>query len=97
MGRVPVILDGFACTVAAAVLEAALPGALDHCIVAHRSVEPGHQRLLERLDKDALFDLNMRLGEASGAAVALGFVKSAVACHAGMATFADAGVSAQED
>ncbi|MGE5203072.1 MAG: nicotinate-nucleotide--dimethylbenzimidazole phosphoribosyltransferase [Acidobacteriota bacterium] len=91
--RVPVILDGFAATAAAAVLFAADPHALDHCIVAHRSAEPGHTRLLERLGKPPLFDLGMRLGEASGATLAIAIVKAAVACHAGMATFAEAGVS----
>ncbi|MBP5858099.1 nicotinate-nucleotide--dimethylbenzimidazole phosphoribosyltransferase [Marivibrio halodurans] len=93
MGRVPVILDGYAATVAAAVLHAVDARALDHCVVAHRSAEPGHARLLEVLDKQPLLDLGMRLGEGSGAAVALGIVKSALACHAGMATFAEASVS----
>jgi len=91
--RVPVILDGFAATAAAGVLFAADPHALDHCVVAHRSAEPGHARLLERLGKPPLFDLGMRLGEASGATLAIAIVKAAVACHTGMATFAEAGVS----
>ena len=95
MGRVPVLLDGFACTAAAAVLHAAAPGALDHCLVAHCSAEPGHRRLLERLDKKPLLDLGMRLGEASGAALAIGLVRAAAACHGGMATFGEAGVSGQ--
>jgi len=93
MGRVPVLLDGYATTVAAAVLFAADPHALDHCLVAHVSAEPGHRRLLERIGQRALFDLGMRLGEASGATLAIGVVKAAAACHAGMATFAEAGVS----
>ncbi|SMH45388.1 nicotinate-nucleotide--dimethylbenzimidazole phosphoribosyltransferase [Azospirillum agricola] len=96
VARVPVLLDGFACTAAAAVLFKADRRALDHCVVAHRSVEPGHGRLLEALGKEALLDLGMRLGEGSGAALAINIVKSAVACHAGMATFADAGVSNRE-
>ncbi len=79
--------------VAAAVLFAADPGALDHCLVAHVSAEPGHRRLLQRLGKTALFDFGMRLGEASGATLALAVVKAAAACHAGMATFGEAGVS----
>ncbi len=94
--RVPVVLDGYACTAAAAVLFAADPRALDHCIVAHRSAEPGHRRLLEKLGKAPLFDLGMRLGEASGATLAIAILKAAVACHTGMATFADAGVSGKE-
>jgi nicotinate-nucleotide--dimethylbenzimidazole phosphoribosyltransferase len=93
MGRVPVVLDGFTSTAAAAVLFAADPHALDHCIVAHVSAEPGHRRLLDRIGKIALFDLGMRLGEASGATLAIGVLKAALACHTGMATFSSAGVS----
>ena len=93
LGRVPVVLDGFTATAAAAVLFAADPQALDHCIVAHVSAEPGHRVLLEHLRQRALLDLGMRLGEASGATLALGVLKAAIACHNGMATFAEAGVS----
>ena len=93
MGRVPVVLDGFVATAAAAVLFAVDPRALDHCIVAHVSAEPGHRLLLDRIGKRALFDLGMRLGEASGATLAITFLKAAVACHTGMATFVGAGVS----
>jgi nicotinate-nucleotide--dimethylbenzimidazole phosphoribosyltransferase len=91
--RTPVLLDGFVGCAAAATLAAAAPGTLDHCLAAHRSAEPAHGRLLERLGKTPLLDLGMRLGEASGAALALGIVRAAVACHTGMATFAEAGVS----
>jgi nicotinate-nucleotide--dimethylbenzimidazole phosphoribosyltransferase len=94
---VPVVLDGYASTAAAAVLFAADPRALDHCVVAHRSAEPGHGRLLERLGVAPLLDLGMRLGEASGATLALAILKAAAACHAGMATFAEAGVSGRSD
>jgi nicotinate-nucleotide--dimethylbenzimidazole phosphoribosyltransferase len=93
LNRVPVLLDGYVCTAAVAPLEAFVAGALDHCQVAHISAEPGHQRLLDRLAKPPLFDLSMRLGEASGAALAVAVVKAAAACHAGMATFDEAGVS----
>jgi nicotinate-nucleotide--dimethylbenzimidazole phosphoribosyltransferase len=96
MAHVPVLLDGFTCTAAAAVLKAGNPQALDHCLVAHVSAEPGHRRLVERLGMRPLLDLGMRLGEASGAALAIGIVKAALACHAGMATFAEAGVSGKE-
>src|SRR5437763_6107071 len=96
MGRVPVVLDGFSAGAAAAVLYAADPRALDHCVAGHVSAEPGHRRLLDRIGKPALLDLGMRLGEASGATLALGLLKAAVACHAGMATFAEAGVSGPE-
>jgi nicotinate-nucleotide--dimethylbenzimidazole phosphoribosyltransferase len=91
--RIPVILDGYVCTAAAAVLHAVRRDALDHCLVGHVSAEPGHRLLLEKLGKRALLDLDMRLGEASGAAAAIGLVKAAVACHLGMATFGEAGVS----
>jgi len=94
--RVPVLLDGYAATAAASVLQAADPRALDHCLVAHRSVEPGHARLLAAIGKEPLLDLGMRLGEASGATLAIAVVKAAVACHTGMATFAAAGVSRHE-
>jgi nicotinate-nucleotide--dimethylbenzimidazole phosphoribosyltransferase len=93
MGRVPVVLDGFCAGAAAAVLYAADPRALDHCVAGHLSAEPAHRRLLGRLGKPPLLDLGMRLGEASGATLALSILRAAAACHAGMATFADAGVS----
>ncbi|WP_207480428.1 nicotinate-nucleotide--dimethylbenzimidazole phosphoribosyltransferase [Arenibaculum pallidiluteum] len=93
MGRVPVLLDGFTCTAAAAVLHRLDPRALDHCMIAHRSAERPHARLLETIGKEPLLDLGMRLGEGSGAALAIQLVKAAVACHTGMATFGEAGVS----
>jgi nicotinate-nucleotide--dimethylbenzimidazole phosphoribosyltransferase len=93
LARTPVVLDGYTCTAAAAVLHAADPHALDHCLVAHRSAEPGHRRLLEKLGKEPLLDLGMRLGEASGAMLAVLLLKAACACHNGMATFDEAGVS----
>ncbi|MGA0564986.1 nicotinate-nucleotide--dimethylbenzimidazole phosphoribosyltransferase [Ancylobacter sp. VNQ12] len=91
--RVPVVLDGYVVTAAAAVLKAMDPAALDHCLAGHVSAEPAHRAVLERLGLRPLLDLGMRLGEGSGAALAIGVVKSALACHAGMATFAEAGVS----
>ncbi|MFN4129723.1 MAG: nicotinate-nucleotide--dimethylbenzimidazole phosphoribosyltransferase, partial [Paracoccaceae bacterium] len=69
------------------------PGALDHCLAGHISAEAGHGRLLAALGKEPLLNLGLRLGEGSGAALALGVVQGAVACHSGMATFAEAGVS----
>ncbi len=91
--RIPVILDGFICCAAAAVLERACPGALDHCVAGHQSAEGAHRRLLDSLEKQPLLNLGLRLGEGSGAALAIGILKAAVACHSGMATFAEAGVS----
>ncbi len=94
MARVPVILDGFIACSAAAVLEQTAPGALDHCVAGHQSAEGAHARLLEKLGKEPLLALDLRLGEGSGAALAIGVVQGAVACHSGMATFAEAGVAA---
>lgn len=94
MARVPVILDGFIACSAAAVLDRAASGALDHCVAGHQSAEGAHARLLEKLGKDPLLSLGLRLGEGSGAALAIGVVQGAVACHSGMATFAEAGVAA---
>jgi nicotinate-nucleotide--dimethylbenzimidazole phosphoribosyltransferase len=91
--QVPVLLDGFVAGAAAAVLQALEPAALDHVRAAHRSAEPAHPRLLERLGLRPLLELDMRLGEASGAALAILLCRAALACHTGMATFAGAGVS----
>lgn len=91
--RVPVLLDGYVCTAAVAPLEAEVKGALDHCVVAHASAEPGHRRLIDALGTKPLLDMGMRLGEASGAALAVGIVRAALNCHTGMATFGEAGVS----
>jgi nicotinate-nucleotide--dimethylbenzimidazole phosphoribosyltransferase len=93
LARVPVVLDGFACTVAAAILYAIKPCTIDHCLVSHCSVEPGHKKLLGKISKESLLDLGMRLGEGSGATLALGIIRAAIECHLGMATFEDAGVS----
>ncbi len=91
--RIPVILDGFICTAAAACLEQAATGSLDHAVAGHVSAEAAHGAVLERLGKTPLLSLGMRLGEGSGGALAIGILKGAVACHSGMATFAEAGVS----
>ena len=90
--RIPVILDGYVVTAAAAILHALDPHALDHCIAGHRSSEGAHSDVLERIGKLPFLDLGMRLGEGSGAALALGIVKAAIACHNDMATFDQAGV-----
>jgi nicotinate-nucleotide--dimethylbenzimidazole phosphoribosyltransferase len=91
--RIPVLLDGYVATAAAAVLHKANPAALDHCLASHCSAEPYHRALLAKIGKQPILDLDMRLGEGSGAALAAAVVKAAVATHTGMATFADAGVS----
>lgn len=93
MERIPVIVDGFVASSAAAILHAANPAALDHCLFGHVSAEPAHRRALEAMGKTPLLDLGMRLGEGTGAALAAGIVKAAALCHSGMATFEQAGVS----
>src|SRR5262249_22841048 len=89
--RIPGLLDGFVGPAAAAPLAKLHPGALDHVMAAHVSAEAGHPLLLEQLGLRPLLDLDMRLGEASGAAVAVLLLRAALGCHLGMATFAQAG------
>jgi len=91
--NIPVILDGFVCTAAVAPLHKLRTDTLSHALAGHVSAEAGHRMLLDELRLKPLVDLNMRLGEASGAAVALAILRAALACHTGMATFAEAGVS----
>jgi nicotinate-nucleotide--dimethylbenzimidazole phosphoribosyltransferase len=90
---IPLLLDGFVCTAAVAPLYKLRADTLAHAAAGHVSAEAGHRMLLDELDLCPLLDLNMRLGEASGAAVALLLFRAALACHSGMATFAEAGVS----
>jgi len=97
MRRIPVMLDGFISSAAAAALTVGNRlDVLDHCMISHLSPEPGHMRLASALRKQPFLDLRMRLGEASGAAVATMLVRAALATHNGMATFAEAGVSNKE-
>lgn len=91
--RIPVLLDGFICCAAAACLQHTSSTALDHALAGHQSAEQAHAALLDKLGKTPLLSLGLRLGEGSGAALAINIVKSALACHSGMATFAEAGVS----
>lgn len=93
LARIPVVLDGFIACSAALVLHAVTPFALDHAVAGHLSAEGAHGRLLAALGKEPLLSLGLRLGEGSGAALAIGIVQAAVACHSGMASFAEAGVS----
>jgi nicotinate-nucleotide--dimethylbenzimidazole phosphoribosyltransferase len=93
LNRVPVLLDGYVATSAAAVLYKFDKTALDHCMAAHVSAEPAHRKLLTAIGKEPLLDLGMRLGEASGAALAAGLVKAAINTHNDMSTFSSAGVS----
>ncbi|MDK9698180.1 MAG: nicotinate-nucleotide--dimethylbenzimidazole phosphoribosyltransferase [Siculibacillus sp.] len=91
--KVPVVVDGFVTTAAAAVLHALDPAVIDHCIFAHVSAEPAHASALEVMGRKPLLDLDMRLGEGTGAAIAASIIRAAAATHAGMATFEEAGVS----
>lgn len=89
---IPVVIDGFISTAAVAPLEAAVPGALDHCMASHRSSEPGHGRLLDWLGKRPILDLNLRLGEGSGALLAIPLVRMAAAAVTEVATFGEWGL-----
>lgn len=96
MERVPVILDGYVVCAAAAVLHALDPACTAHCLAGHLSAEGAHADVLARMGMKPLLSLGMRLGEGSGAALAAGIVKAALACHADMATFAEAGVAGKD-
>jgi nicotinate-nucleotide--dimethylbenzimidazole phosphoribosyltransferase len=94
--HIPVLIDGFVSTAAVAPLKKLRADALDHAVAGHRSAEAGHRALLDELGLHPLLDLGMRLGEGSGAAVAVLVLRAALACHTGMATFAEAHVSDKE-
>ena len=94
--KVPVIVDGFVATSAAAIAHAVNPAAIDHCIFAHVSAESGHARALEAMGQTGLLDLGMRLGEGSGAALAAVLAKTALHLHNNMATFESASVSGSQ-
>jgi nicotinate-nucleotide--dimethylbenzimidazole phosphoribosyltransferase len=94
--KIPVIVDGFVATAAAAIAHAVNPEAIDHCLFAHVSAETAHGRVLERMGVAPLLDLGMRLGEGSGAALGMVLVKTALHLHSNMATFSSAGVSNKE-
>ncbi|MEN3949986.1 nicotinate-nucleotide--dimethylbenzimidazole phosphoribosyltransferase [Iodidimonas sp. SYSU 1G8] len=94
--RVPVLLDGFVVCAALAPLAAHSPDILAHCIAGHVSAEPGHRKLLAAFGLTPLLSLRMRLGEGTGALLAVSVLRGAVATHNGMATFAEAGVSSED-
>lgn len=91
--RIPVVLDGFICTAGALVAAAVAPAVTAYCIAGHNSVERGHRAMLDHLGLKPLLDLNMRLGEGTGAVLAMGLVEAACKILDEMATFAEAGVS----
>jgi nicotinate-nucleotide--dimethylbenzimidazole phosphoribosyltransferase len=95
--RIPVLLDGFVACAAVAPLFASHSAILEHCLAGHRSAERAHANLLERFGLRPLLDLEMRLGEGSGAALATAIVRAAVSTHTGMATFESAGVTDRPD
>ena len=95
-GGIPVLLDGFVCVAAVAPLARLASDALAHTQAAHVSAETGGAALLAALGLVPLLDFGMRLGEASGAALAVPLLRAAVACHAGMATFVQAGVAGRD-
>jgi nicotinate-nucleotide--dimethylbenzimidazole phosphoribosyltransferase len=90
---VPVLVDGFICSAAMLAAVTANPGLRDWLLFSHRSAESGHARVLAALGADPLFDLGLRLGEGSGAALALPLLRLACSLHNEMATFDSAGVS----
>ena len=91
--RIPVVLDGFITGAAALVAATLQPAIAPRLIAAHRSIEPGHAVILERLDRRPLLDLDLRLGEGTGAALAMGLIGAAVRLRDGMATFESAAIS----
>jgi nicotinate-nucleotide--dimethylbenzimidazole phosphoribosyltransferase len=91
--RIAVLCDGFISTAASALAVAIEPNVRGYLIAGHQSVEPGHRLLLEHLGIVPLLSLNMRLGEGTGAVLAMSIVESAVSLYLGMSTFKSAGVS----
>jgi nicotinate-nucleotide--dimethylbenzimidazole phosphoribosyltransferase len=89
---IPVVLDGFVVAAAAVALEMTHPGALDNCIAGHRSAEPGHRLVLDKLGKPPLLDLGLRLGEGSGALLAVPLIRLAAASVTEVATFKEWGL-----
>jgi nicotinate-nucleotide--dimethylbenzimidazole phosphoribosyltransferase len=94
--RRPVLLDGFIATAGALVAAALAPTVTDYLIAAHRSVEPGHQIMLNSLGLKPLMNFQMRLGEGTGAALGLSLLEAGVRIYREMATFAEAGVAEKE-
>lgn len=95
--KIPVIIDGFVATSAAAIAHAVNPEAIDHCIFAHVSAEHAHAQALSAMGRTALLALGMRLGEGSGAALGAVLAKTALHLHYNMATFAEAAVSGKSN
>jgi len=95
--RIPIVLDGFIASAAALVAAEWFPAAREYLFAGHVSVERGHGAILEWLGLAPLLDLGLRLGEGTGAALAMGLIEAAARAHREMATFAEAGVSEKAD
>ncbi len=95
--RRAVLIDGFIAAAAAALAIGISPAVRDYLFASHRSTEPGHEALLALLGQKPLFDLHMRLGEGTGAALAIPIIRAAAAAFTGMATFEAAGVAEREN
>jgi nicotinate-nucleotide--dimethylbenzimidazole phosphoribosyltransferase len=93
MSRKPIVLDGFITCAAALVARAMDAQAIEYVLFSHRSAERGHRRMLEFLAAEPLLDLELRLGEGSGAAIGVSIVEAAIRLYSEMATFAEAAVS----
>jgi len=91
--RIPVVLDGFIAGAAALIAAGLQPRCKEYLIASHRSVEQGHQAILDHLGLKPLFDLDLRLGEGTGACLGMSLVFSAIKIFTEMATFDEAGVS----
>ncbi|NDA48164.1 MAG: nicotinate-nucleotide--dimethylbenzimidazole phosphoribosyltransferase, partial [Alphaproteobacteria bacterium] len=85
--RIPVVLDGYVVCAAAAVLHRLDPRTIEHCLAGHLSGDRAHAQVLAHIGKQPLLDLGIRLGQGAGAAMALGLIKAALACHRDMATY----------
>jgi len=95
--RIPILIDGFICTVSTCLAKLIAPTVADYMILSHQSVEPGHSTAVNHLQKEPLIQLNMRLGEGTGAAVAFPILQSAVNMFNEMATFENSSVSGKDD
>jgi nicotinate-nucleotide--dimethylbenzimidazole phosphoribosyltransferase len=94
--RIPILVDGFICTTAALIAQLLSPAVVDYMILTHKSVEPGHVTAINLLGKKPILDLNLRLGEGTGAAISFPIIQSATLMLKEMATFASAGISEKE-
>lgn len=95
--RIPIVIDGFISGAAALVAVAYCPQVRDYLFAGHTSVERGHRLLLQHLKLEPILDLELRLGEGTGAVLAMGIIEAALHAHNEMLTFAEAGVSNREE